>query len=82
MHETKKITARIDVGLNKSDSLYHYIRFFINLQQGKNEPNDNFKLCFDHVYETIELAGGENILRIDQLIKVDGYQASYKEKQV
>ena len=30
----------------------------------------------------MELAGGKNIIRSDQLFKVDGYQASYKEKQV
>ena len=30
----------------------------------------------------MELAGGENILRRNQVVKVDGDQASYKEKQV
>ena len=37
---------------------------------------------WDNVYETMELAGGENILRINQLVKVAVYQSSSKEKQV
>ena len=51
------ITAGLDVNLNKSASLYHCIRIFIDLRQGENDPNDTFKLCFDNVYETMELAG-------------------------
>ena len=31
---------------------------------------------------TIELSRGQNILRINQLVKVAGHQASYKENQV
>ena len=30
----------------------------------------------------MELSGGENILRSDQLVKVAGYQAPYKENQI
>ena len=82
MQETKKITTGLDVKLNKPDSLYHCIRIFINLRQGDNEPNDTFKLRWDNVYETMELAGKENILRSDKLVKVAGDQDSYKEKQV
>ena len=63
----------IDVKTNQSAILYHYIRIFINLQQGENDPNDNFKLRWDNVYETTELAGIENILRSNQIIKVDGW---------
>ena len=76
------INEGLDVKTNQSAILYHYIRIFINLQQGENDPNDNFKLRWDNVYETTELAGIENILRSNQIIKVDGYQASYKKKQV
>ena len=82
MHVTKKITAGLDAKLYKSASLYHCIICCINLQQVKNEPNDNFKLRWDNVCENIELAGGLNIIRINQLVKVIRYQASSKEKQV
>ena len=56
MQETNKITAGLKVKLNKPASLYHCIISFINLQQGENEMNDTFKLRFDNVYETMELA--------------------------
>ena len=60
MQETKNITAVMDDKLNKSAILYHCIRSFINLQHGENDPDDNFKLRCDNVYETMELArGGE-----------------------
>ena len=58
MQETKKITAGLDVKLNKSASLYHCIRIFTNLLQGGNEPNDTFKLRWKNIYETMEMAGG------------------------
>ena len=70
MQETKKITAGLDVRLNKPASFYHYIRSFINLQQGENDPNDTLELLWDDVYETMDLAEEENILRNDQLLKV------------
>ena len=35
-----------------------------------------------NVYKTMELAGVENFIRRDQLIKVSGYQVSYKENRV
>ena len=70
MKETKDITTVLDVKLNNPASLYHCIRSFINLRQGEYEPNDNFKLRWDNVYETMELDRGKNILRSDQLIKV------------
>ena len=38
IHETNKITAGLDVRIIMSASLYHYIRSFINLRQGENEP--------------------------------------------
>ena len=58
MQDTKKITKGIDVKINKSASLYHCIRIFINLWQEENELNDSFKLHFDNVYKTMELSGG------------------------
>ena len=82
MHETNKVNTILDVKLNKSSSLYHCIRSFINLRQGENEPNNSFKLSWDYFYETMELSGGENILISNQLVKVAGYQSSSKEKQV
>ena len=65
MQKTKNITSGIEVKLNKSTSLYHCIRIFINLRQGENEPIDTFKLLWENIYETMDLAGGENILRND-----------------
>ena len=59
MQETKKITTGLNVKLNKSASLYQCIRSFINLRQRENDPNDTFKLRWDNVYETMDLAGGE-----------------------
>ena len=58
MKEAKKITAGLDVNLNKSSTLYHTIRGFINTKQGEDEPNNFFKLHFDNFYDTIELVGG------------------------
>ena len=54
----------------------------MNLQQVENEPNDTFKLRWGNIYETMELAGGERILKVDQLVEVDGDHVSSKEKQV
>ena len=82
MQETKKTTAGLDVKLNKSASLYHCIRSFINLQQGENDPNKTFKLRWDNVYETMDMKVGENILSSNQLVKVTGDQASSNDKQV
>ena len=82
MQETKKITEGLNVQLNKSASIYHCRRSLINLIQGENHPNDTFKLRWGDVYDTMNLAGGENILRSDQLVKVARDQASSKEKQV
>ena len=82
MQDTEKITVIFDVKLNSSANLYLFIRSFINLIQGENDPNDTFKLGCDNVYETMEIFGGGNILRSDQLVNVAGYQASPKEKQV
>ena len=65
--EAKKITAGIYVKLNKWVNLHHTIRGFINMKQGKAEPNDAFKLCFDNVYETTAISGGGNILQRDKL---------------
>ena len=72
------ITAGLDVNLNNSASLYHCIISFIELRQVENYPNDTFKLCFDNVHETMELSGGENILKSDQIVKLAGDQASCK----
>ena len=82
MQETKKITTGIEVKLNKSDRIYHCIRIFIKFRQGKNELKDTFKLRWDNVYEAMELSRGENILRIDQLVKISRGQASFKKNQV
>ena len=79
MQKTKNITAGLGVKISKSSSLYHCIRIFLNLRQGENDPNDTFKLRWDNVYETMDLAGGGIILRSDQLVKVDGDQVSSKE---
>ena len=79
MNETWKITAGIYVKLNKSDSIYHCIRGFINTKQGETDPNDTFKLLFDSIYETVELSGRDNILHSQQLTN-NGNQASRKEK--
>ena len=68
----------IGLKINKSPSLNHCIRIFINLRQEENDPNDTLKLRFDNVYETMELSMGEKVLRRDQLVKVAGYQASSK----
>ena len=46
MKESKKRTDGLDVKLNKSGTLYHTIRGFINMKQGKAEPNDAFKAMF------------------------------------
>ena len=57
MQEMKKITSGLDVNLKKSAKLYHTIQGFINMRQGKTEPNGIFKLCFDNIYKTTELNG-------------------------
>ena len=79
IRETNNITTGIDVKINKSASLYHAIRSLMNMKQGKNDHNDTFKLIFNNIYETMELADGENILHSTQVIK-NGSQASTKEK--
>ena len=50
------------------------------MRQGETDPNDTLKLRFNNIYETMELAGGDNILRREKLTK-NGNQASKKEKQ-
>ena len=62
MQETMKITADIDVKLNKSTSLCHSIWIFINMRQVKTDPKETFKLRFDNIYETMELTGMENTI--------------------
>ena len=52
------------------------------MQQGENDPNENSKLRFDNVYKTMDLDGGENFLRSNQLVKVAGKQDSSKETKV
>ena len=52
------------------------------MRQGENDLNDTFKLRWENVYETMEMSGGENILRSDQLVSVPGDLASSKENQV
>ena len=81
MQETKNITAGIDIKLNMSASLYPVIQGFINMIQGKTDPNNTFKLHFDNIYETMELAVRENIIHREQLTN-NGSQASTKEKQL
>ena len=69
-------TKQINIGLGDNPaSLYHCIRGFINYQQWENIPNETLKLRRDNIYETMELDGGENIPRSDQLIKVAVDQA-------
>ena len=77
MQDTKNNTDGIDVKLNKSSSLYHAIRVFINMRQGETDPNETFNFHFEKIYETMELAGGDNILRRKQLTN-NGSQASTK----
>ena len=62
MREKKKITAGLDIKLKKFVRLYHVIRGFIPMRQGKTDPKDTFKLRFDNIYENMKLAGGDNIL--------------------
>ena len=81
MKETKKITAGLDVKLNKSASLYHCIRYFIKMIQGETEPKITFKFRFNNIYITIELASGDNILYIKQLAN-NGINASTKGSKV
>ena len=75
MKETKNITAGIGVKLNKTVSLYQVVLGFINMRQDKIYPKNTFTLHFDKIYETTELAGGDNIFRSKQLTK-NGSQAS------
>ena len=53
MWDTNKITICIDAKPNKFAILYHVIQGFMNMRQGKNKPNDAFKLCFDNINETM-----------------------------
>ena len=80
MWETNNITTGIGIKLNKSASLYHVIRGLVNTKQGEAEPNNAFKLHFESVYDTMELACGDNIPCKKQITK-NGSQASMKEKQ-
>ena len=80
MQETKNITSVISINLNNSTSLYHAIQGFMHKRQGKNDPNDAFELIFENIYETMELTGGDNILRSKQLTK-NGSQASTKKEK-
>ena len=50
------------------------------MRQVENNPNDTFKLRFNRIYETMEISGGYNIVRSEQLTN-NGSQASKKEKQ-
>ena len=77
MKETKKITAVVNVKLNKSASIYRCMQGFINMRQGEAEPNDTFKLRLDNIYETMELSDGDNTLRSKQLTN-NGSQALTK----
>ena len=45
------------------------------MRQEESYLNDNFKFHFDNVYETMDMAGGGNILGSGQFIKVAGDQA-------
>ena len=80
MRETKNITTGIDVKLNKTVSMYHCIIYFINMRQRDTDPNNTFKFRFNNIYETMAIAGGDNILCIKKLIK-NGNHASTKDKQ-
>ena len=37
------------------------------MRQGDTDTNYTFKFCFDKIYKTMELADGDNILRIKKL---------------
>ena len=78
MKETKNFSAGLDVKLNNSASMYHWIRGFINMIQGTTDTNDNFKLRFNNIYESTDLTNMENILRSEQLTN-NGNQASTKK---
>ena len=69
MKKSKKITAGLKVKLNKSATLYHTIRGFIKIKQGKAEPKYAFKIRFDNVYKPMELDGGGNILLSGNITK-------------
>ena len=80
MQDMKNINASLHVKLNKSASLYHAIRGFINTRKDDTDTNDIFKLRFGKIYETMALTGGDNILIREKLTN-NGSQASMKEKQ-
>ena len=50
MWDKNKITAGLDVKLNKSSSLYNAIQVFMNMKQDKTDPNNTFKLRFEKIY--------------------------------
>ena len=77
MRDKRKIPAGLEIKFKDSTSLYHAIQGFMNMRQGETDPKDDFKLRFDNIYETIELAGGYNTLCIKQLTN-NGIQASTK----
>ena len=62
MRDKRKIPAGLEIKFKDSTSLYHAIQGFMNMRQGETDPKDDFKLRFDNIYETIELAGGYNTL--------------------
>ena len=80
MKEENNISAGLDGKLNKSASLDHFIRGFINMRRGETDSNDTLKLCFENIYETMDLTGRYNILRSKQPTK-NGNQASTKNEQ-
>ena len=58
MQEINNINTGLDIKLNKSTSLYHAIQDYMNIIQGKTEPNNALKLRFDNIYESMELSRG------------------------
>ena len=51
------------------------------MRHGETEPNNTFKFCFENIYGTMELTGGDNIIRSEQLNQ-NGSKASTKEKEL
>ena len=50
------------------------------MRPGKTDPKNTFKLRIDNIYETVELAGRDNIICSKQPTN-NGSQASTKDKQ-
>ena len=74
MQETKEITAVLDAKPKKFVSLYHVIWDFMNMRQGKTDPNYALSLRFEQIYEIMELAGGDNIICSKKLTKNKGQE--------